>query len=150
MRFSEPLCEFGPKGVKDVIDEFSSQPGAQGASSSQDKTCRMTPSMILLEKNCTGGLPSLEKYAGSRSQFLSLAGVPVENKMDGYCKEKYIIFWPDLNGKMKVCLYILMIKMFICNANCAILTFLILIFISFKAFLTPDFISFKRIFKIKR
>ena len=38
-------------GIKDVIDEFSSQPGAQGAPTNKDKTCRKTPSMILLSYN---------------------------------------------------------------------------------------------------
>ena len=53
----------------------------------------------LTRENSTGGLPSLEKYAGSRSQFLSLVGVPVQNKMDGYCKEKYVIFLAGFEWK---------------------------------------------------
>ena len=65
-----------------------------------------------IRENSTGGLSSLEKHVGSPSQFLSLAGVPVENKMDGYCKEKFVIFFflAGFNWKLELAHAIHMIK----------------------------------------
>ena len=87
VRFSEPLCEFGPKGVKDVIDEFSSQPGAQGASSSQDKTCRKTPSMILLEKTLQADFPALKNTPGVDHNFYPWRGSRFKTKWTDIVKK---------------------------------------------------------------
>ena len=50
LRFAEPVCDSGARGEKDVIDEFSSQPGLQGVLSNQGETCRTTSDTILLGK----------------------------------------------------------------------------------------------------
>ena len=44
------MFDSNPKGEKDIIDEFSSQPGVQGVSSKQGETCESTSDTILLSK----------------------------------------------------------------------------------------------------
>ena len=48
--FEEPILDSKLRGEIDIIDEFSSQPGVQGASSKQDKTCESVSDIILLSK----------------------------------------------------------------------------------------------------
>ena len=45
-----PFLILSSRGEIDIIDEFSSQPGVQGASSKQDKTCESASDIILLSK----------------------------------------------------------------------------------------------------
>ena len=87
VRFSEPLCEFGPKGEKDVNDEFSSQPGTQGASSSQDKTCRTTSSMILLEKTVHADFPALKNTSEVDHNFYPWRGSQLKTKWTDIVKK---------------------------------------------------------------
>ena len=48
--FAEPMFDSKPRGENDIINEFSSQPGVQGASSKQGETCESTSDTILLSK----------------------------------------------------------------------------------------------------
>ena len=50
VRFAEPVFDSKPKGENDIINEFFSQPGVQGASSKQGETCESTSDTILLSK----------------------------------------------------------------------------------------------------
>ena len=50
VQFEEPISDSRLRGEIDIIDEFSSQPGIQGASSKQDKTCESASDIILLSK----------------------------------------------------------------------------------------------------
>jgi len=87
VRFSEPLCEFGPKGEKDVNDEFSSQPGTQGASSSQDKTRRTTSNMILLEKTVHADFPALKNTSEVDHNFYPWRGSQLKTKWTDIVKK---------------------------------------------------------------
>ena len=48
VRFAEPI--YSARGEKEVIDEFSSQSGSQGASANQGETCRRTSDTVLFGK----------------------------------------------------------------------------------------------------
>ena len=50
MRFAEPICNFDARGEQEVLDEFSSQSGSQGALATQGETCGQASDTVLFGK----------------------------------------------------------------------------------------------------
>ena len=82
VRFAEPVCNFDARGEKDVIDEFSSQSGSQGASANQGETCTQTSDTILFEKTSHNmDFPLLKKRKVSEVDHnFSLGGGPNQKR----------------------------------------------------------------------
>ena len=80
--FAEPVFDSKPRGENDIINEFSSQPGVQGASSKQGETCESTSDTILLSKRLHDAeFPMLKKILSEVDHnFFSWRGSKLKGK----------------------------------------------------------------------